>query len=70
MVGDRAEVFSAPHQYVRPSELDLIARLAGLRRRERWATWGRDPFTCDGPRTFSVWKKPADDDASAARTPS
>jgi SAM-dependent methyltransferase len=31
-----------------PSELDLMARLAGLRLRERWGGWNREPFTGEG----------------------
>jgi SAM-dependent methyltransferase len=30
---------AAPYRYVWPSELDLMARLAGLRRRDRWSDW-------------------------------
>ena len=36
---------AAPYRYVWPSELDLMARLAGLRRRDRWSGWDRQPFT-------------------------
>jgi hypothetical protein len=32
---------SAPYRYVWPTELDLMARIAGLRLRERWADWDR-----------------------------
>ena len=36
-----------PFRYVWPSELDLMARLAGMRLRERWSGWKREPFTSD-----------------------
>ena len=36
---------SIPFRYVWPSELDLMARIAGLRLRERWSGWAREPFT-------------------------
>lgn len=36
-VDGQLEVFSAPYRYVWPSELDLMARLAGMRLRERWS---------------------------------
>jgi SAM-dependent methyltransferase len=49
-----------PFRYVWPSELDLMARLAGLRLRDRWAGWNRDPFTTDSRSHVSVWEKPAD----------
>ena len=39
------EVFSPPFRYVWPSELDLMARLARMRLRERWSDWTREPFT-------------------------
>jgi hypothetical protein len=50
--------FSSPHRYVWPAELDLMARLAGLRRRERWADWNRTPFTSESRSHISVWEKP------------
>ena len=51
------ETFSAPFRYVWPSELDLMARLAGLTLRERWTDWDRSLFTSDSPSRISVWKK-------------
>lgn len=42
-------------RYVWPSELDLMARLAGLERRERWAWWDRSPFTADSRSHVSVY---------------
>jgi hypothetical protein len=53
----RAETFSAPFRYVWPSELDLMARLAGMRLRERWADWTRAPFTSASRSHISVWEK-------------
>jgi SAM-dependent methyltransferase len=58
-VGDRLEVFSAPYRYVWPSELDLMARLAGMTLRERWSDWKREPFTRESTTHVSVWEKPA-----------
>jgi hypothetical protein len=54
----RIETFSPPFRYVWPSELDLMARLAGMTLRERWSTWTRDPFTNDSREHISVWVKP------------
>ncbi len=51
------EVFSAPYRYVWPSELDLMARLAGMTLRQRWADWNREPFTRDSTKHVSVWVK-------------
>ncbi len=58
LVDDRLETFSAPFRYVWPSELDLMARLAGLTRRERWADWERSAFTGESESHVSVWEKP------------
>jgi hypothetical protein len=51
------EVFSAPFRYVWPSELDLMARLAGMTLRERWSDWTGTPFTSDSTAYVSVWEK-------------
>jgi hypothetical protein len=50
---------SVPFRYVWPAELDLMARLAGMRLRERWAGWDRAPFTADSGKHVSVWQQPA-----------
>jgi len=55
----KVEVFSPPFRYVWPSELDLMARLAGMTLRERWSDWNREPFTSDSTKHVSVWEKPA-----------
>jgi SAM-dependent methyltransferase len=55
--GGELETFSAPFRYVWPSELDLMARLAGMTLRERWCDWNRDPFTSDSMSHISVWQK-------------
>ena len=55
----KVDVSSPPFRYVWPSELDLMARLAGMSLRERWADWEREPFTADSPKHVSVWEKPA-----------
>jgi SAM-dependent methyltransferase len=52
-------VFSTPFRYVWPSELDLMARIAGLRLRERWSGWNRQPFTGESRSHVSVWEKTA-----------
>jgi SAM-dependent methyltransferase len=51
------EVFSPPFRYVWPSELDLMARLAGMTLRERWGGWKREPFTSESTKHVSVWQK-------------
>jgi SAM-dependent methyltransferase len=49
---------SAPFRYVWPAELDLMARLAGMRLRERWGDWDRSPFTDESRKHVSVWERP------------
>jgi SAM-dependent methyltransferase len=50
---------SGPFRYVWPSELDLMARIAGLAPRERWSGWKREPFTSVSEKLVGVWEKPA-----------
>ena len=59
VVDGRLEVSSAPYRYVWPSELDLMAQLAGMTLRERWSGWSREPFTSDSTTHVSVWEKTA-----------
>jgi SAM-dependent methyltransferase len=59
VVDGELEVVSMPFRYVWPAELDLMARLAGMRLRERWSGWTREPFTSDSDSHVSVWEKPA-----------
>jgi len=58
-VDGRWEIFSVPFRSVWPSELDLMARLAGMTLRERWSGWRREPFTSKSTKHVSVWEKPA-----------
>ena len=48
---------SAPYRYVWPSELDLMAQLAGFRLRDRWSGWTREPFTSDSTNQVAVFEK-------------
>ena len=59
VVDGKLEVVSMPFRYVWPSELDLMARLAGMTLRERWSGWKREPFTSDSLKHISVWEKTA-----------
>ncbi len=53
------ELRSMPFRYVWPSELDLMAQLAGMTLRDRWGGWHREPFTSESRQHVSVWEKPA-----------
>ena len=48
---------SIPFRYVWPAELDLMARLAGMRLVHRWADWDRSPYTSESRSHVSVWRK-------------
>jgi hypothetical protein len=56
----QAQRFSTPFRYAWPAELDLMARLAGLRPRDRWADWTGAPFTGESRAHVSVWDRPDD----------
>ncbi len=53
----RGEYRSIPFRYVWPSELDLMAQLAGMRLRDRWEDWNTKPFTGESRKHVSVWEK-------------
>jgi len=36
-----------------------MAQLTGMRLRERWSGWKREPFTSDSRKHVSTWEKPA-----------
>jgi SAM-dependent methyltransferase len=59
VVDGQLEMRSVPFRYVWPSELDLMARLAGMSLRERWSDWTRAPFTSASRQHVSVWQKTA-----------
>jgi SAM-dependent methyltransferase len=59
LVDGKWELLSMPFRAVWPSELDLMARLAGMSLRERWSGWKREAFTTESRKHVSVWKKDA-----------
>ncbi len=44
-------------RYCWPSELDLMAQLAGLRLRDRWSNWKREPFTSEIGQHISIYER-------------
>lgn len=52
-------IYPVEIRYAWPAELDLMARLAGLELRERWAGWDRAPFTAASGTHISVYARPA-----------
>jgi SAM-dependent methyltransferase len=54
----RVEASPVEFRYAWPAELDLMARIAGLRLQDRWAGWRREPFTNLSRAHVSVYEKP------------
>ncbi len=54
-VSDGVTMNPVAQRYVWPSELDLMARLAGLELKHRWSGWQREPVTADSTRYVSVY---------------
>ena len=46
-----------PFRYAWPAEMDLMARIAGMRLKHRWADWDRSPFEHESTKHVSVWEK-------------
>lgn len=46
-----------PFRYAWPAEMDLMARIAGMSLKFRWADWDRSEFTVDSTKHVSVWQK-------------
>lgn len=59
IVDGKVERLAVPFRYAWPAEYDLMAELAGMSLRERWAGWKREPFTSESGTHVSVWEKPA-----------
>jgi len=62
LVDGKWDRFSIPSRYVWPSELDLMAELAGMKLRERSSGWNGESFTSDSRRLVAVWEKRSDAD--------
>ena len=58
LVDGRFELHSLPFRSAWPAELDLMARIAGMRLRERYGDWSREPFTSESTKHVSVWERP------------
>jgi SAM-dependent methyltransferase len=57
IIDGRLDRLSIPFRYAWPAELDLMAQMAGMRLRDRWAGWKREPFTSESREHVSVWEK-------------
>jgi SAM-dependent methyltransferase len=56
--GRAARIGRSPHRYIWPSELDLMARLAGFTLESRWAGWRQEEFTGESTSHVSVYRLP------------
>jgi hypothetical protein len=56
----QARLFRSPHRYIWPTELDLMAQLAGLELETRHADWHGTEFTAESPSHVSIYRKPTD----------
>lgn len=54
----KGRFYRIPFRYAWPAEMDLMARLAGMTLRHRWAGWDRSPLTAESRTHVSVWEKP------------
>ena len=52
---DGMRVYPIVARYAWPSELDLMARIAGLRLHERWGGWNHEPYTATSRTHVSVY---------------
>ena len=55
ITADGATFNPVVQRYAWPSELDLMARIAGLRLHHRWGGWHRQPFTSNSDNVISVY---------------
>jgi SAM-dependent methyltransferase len=55
LTGTGVRLYPIVCRYAWPSELDLMARIAGLRLKERWGGWSNEPFTASSSLHVSVY---------------
>ena len=55
LTGEGVRLYPIVTRYAWPSELDLMARIAGLRLIHRWSGWNREPFTSTSETHISVY---------------
>ena len=66
-IGPDPRVWRSPHRYIWPSELDLMAQLAGFELEVRHADWARAEFTAESQPHVSVyWLSPVHQAAPGA----
>jgi SAM-dependent methyltransferase len=53
--GQGVRLYPVKLRFVWPAEMDLMARLAGMRLRQRWGGWAKEAFTAESGRHISVY---------------
>jgi hypothetical protein len=51
------DLYPVEIRYAWPTELDLMAQLAGLKLRSRWANWKQETFTATSEKHVSVYER-------------
>jgi hypothetical protein len=62
-------LYPARLRYAFPSELDLMARLAGMRLRTRYGGWNREPFAASSPFHVSLYELDPEKNLTTAKSP-
>jgi SAM-dependent methyltransferase len=57
ITGEGIKLYPVQIRYAWPSELDLMAQLAGLRLKWRWSGWQRESFTARSEKHISVYER-------------
>ncbi len=55
--GEGIKLYPLKIRYIWPSEMDLMAKLAGLELKERWSSWGKDAFSASSKMHVSIYEK-------------
>jgi SAM-dependent methyltransferase len=58
ITNDGIKLYPVAVRYAWPTEIDLMARLAGLELEHRWGGWSREPFGQETRSHVSVYRKP------------
>jgi SAM-dependent methyltransferase len=53
--GEGVQIYPVKLRYIWPAEMDLMARLAGMRLRQRWGGWEQSPFTGSSGKHISLY---------------
>ncbi|MEL6414143.1 MAG: class I SAM-dependent methyltransferase [Pseudomonadota bacterium] len=56
ITADGVSLSPLPMCYIWPSEMDLMAQVAGMKLIDRWGGWQREPFTADSDMHVSVYQ--------------